>query len=523
MVSPRSVGHGSSIPASTLCHDTPAVGRAEGADLRLSELRKILPDATLVNFSDAKVDGLTDDSRQVQKGWLFVAVRGVNVDGHKYVGEAVAAGASAIVAEERCAAAGGLPQIVVPNGRLAVAAVGAAFYGHPSEQLSVSATTGTDGKSSITLIGAAIARAAGRRTGVIGTIAYQIGDRRLPANETTPGPLYLQSLLADMRDEGVEMVFMEASSHGLDQDRLHGITLASAVHSVVSADHLDYHGTPDAYRQAKAKLFWGLPRSATAVLNADDDAYGLFRSATRAKVVSYSLEGQGEYRADIAETSLDGVVFDLHTPDGSAAIQSGLVGRHNVQNCLAAAANAQVLGIDLQTIKTGIESIDVIPGRLERVSQPGDPVVLIDYGHTAHALKSVLRALRKLEPRRIIAVFGCGGDRDRIKRPEMGEAAATMADIVWITSDNPRSESPEAIIEDILAGIPDRGHCRIEPDRRIAIEGAIAEAQPGDIVLVAGKGHEAKQMFKDHVIPFRDSDVARRALRAWRQTQMVGV
>ena len=492
-------------------------------DLKLSELKKILPDATFVNFSDVKIEGVADDSRQVQKGCLFVAVRGVQVDGHRFVGEAVAAGAAAIVAEEQCASPGGLPQVIVANSRLAVATVGSAFYGYPSEQLTLSATTGTDGKSSITLIGAAIARAAGRRIGVIGTIAYQIGDRRLPAKETTPGALSLQSLLADMRDDGVEMAFMEASSHGLDQDRLHAIKLASAVHSVVSADHLDYHLSPEAYRQAKAKLFRGLEPAATAVLNADDDAYELFRSVTRANVVSYSLETRGEYRAEIVETTLEGVEFELHTPDGAVPIQSGLVGRHNVQNCLAAAANAHALGIDLQTIKAGIESIDVIPGRLERVSQPGDPVVLIDYGHTAHALKSVLRALRNLKPRRIIAVFGCGGDRDRGKRPQMGKAAATMADVVWVTSDNPRSESPEAIIEDILAGIDDTGHCRVEPDRRQAIEGAIAEAEPGDIVLVAGKGHEAQQIFRDHVIPFSDSDVARRALKAWRQTQMVGV
>lgn len=512
-----------SPPASALYNNTLAVVRVREVDLKLSELKKILPDATFMNFSDVKIEGIADDSRQVQKSWLFVAVRGVKADGHKYVGEAVAAGATAIVAEEKCASAGGLPQIVVPNSRLAVAAVGAAFYGHASEQLTVSATTGTDGKSSITLIGAAIARAAGRRTGVIGTIAYQIGDRRLPANETTPGALSLQSLLADMRVDGVEMVFMEASSHGLDQDRLHGVKLASAVHSVVSADHLDYHVSPEAYREAKAKLFRGLEPSASAVLNADDDAYGLFRSATRANVVSYSLESQGEYRAEIVETTLEGVEFKLQTPNGSVPIRSGLVGRHNVQNCLAAAANAHVLGIDLPTIKAGIESIDVIPGRLERVSQPGDPVVLIDYGHTAHALKSVLRALRNLKPHRIIAVFGCGGDRDRGKRPEMGNVAATMADVVWITSDNPRSESPEAIIEDILGGIQDAGHCRVEADRRNAIEGAIAEARPGDIVLVAGKGHEAQQIFKDHVIPFRDSDVARRVLKARRQTQMVGV
>ena len=466
-----------------------------------------------VNFTNRAIRGVTDDSRQVQEGWVFIALRGVSHDGHSYIGEAVAQGAAAVVAEEKCATAGGLPQIIVPDSHLAVAEVAAAFYGHPSRDMVVSATTGTDGKSSITTISAAIARAAGKRVGVIGTICYLIGDRKLPAKETTPGAVSLQSLLAQMRDDRVAMVFMEASSHGLDQRRTHAIKLASAVHSVVTEDHMDYHANPAAYYQAKARLFESLDSTAFAVLNADDrEAYELFREVTKATVVTYGVETRADYRAVNVESTLHGSRFEVQTPAGSVGIMSHLIGRHNVQNCLAAAANLHVLGVDLATVKTGIESLDSIPGRLERVSLPGDPVVLVDYAHTAHALESVLGAVAQLAPGRIILVFGCGGDRDKGKRPKMGRIASENADVVWVTSDNPRSERPEAIIDDILRGESETRRCRVEPDRRLAIDAAVAEARPEDVVLVSGKGHESQQIFKDHVIPFSDAEVARRAL-----------
>ena len=506
-----------SSPGPNVCHVSRLdrwgqVGRG-GDAVRLSAVRDALSDATCVSFAERAVAGVAADSREARQDWLFVAVSGATSDGHDYIGDAVARGVCAIVAERRSAAAGGLPQIIVPDSRVAVAEVAAAFYGYPSEQLSVSATTGTDGKSSITVISAAIARAAGKRVGVIGTIAYQVAGRTLPAKETTPGPVHLQSLLAQMAAEGVEMVFMEASSHGLDQRRLHAVALASALHSVVTEDHLEYHEGLASYRRAKARLFEALEPSAFAVLNADDrDACDLFARVTRGQVVTYGIEAAADYRAEILESTLEGSRFRLTAPDGSVEIRSTLIGKHNVQNCLAAAANASVLGIGLETIRIGIESVSAIPGRLERVSEAGEPVTLIDYAHTAHALRSVLLALQAFATGRIILAFGCGGDRDRGKRPKMGRTASELADVVWVTSDNPRSESPEAIIEDILRGVPRPEHCRVEPDRRAAIEGAVAEAEPSDIVLITGKGHEAQQIFKDHAIPFSDADVARRAL-----------
>lgn len=481
--------------------------------MKLSELRRVLPDAAFLNLTNREIRGVTDDSRQVQDGWLFVAVRGVFHDGHQYIGEAVARGAGAVVAEEKCIAAGGLPQLIVADTRLAVAEVAAAFYGHPSHDITVSAVTGTDGKSSIATIGAAIASAAGKRVGVIGTICYLIGDRRLPAKETTPGAVDLQSLLAQMRDDRVDMVFMEASSHGLHQRRTHAIRLASAVHSVVSEDHMDYHASPAEYCQAKARLFESLEPAAFAVLNADDvEAHDLFESVTQASVVSYGVDRPADYRAVGVECKLDGARFGVETPSGAVEIVSRLVGRHNVQNCLAAAANLHVLGLGLDAIKAGIESMHPVPGRLERVGEPGDPVVLIDYAHTAHALESVLGTLAQLATGRILLVFGCGGDRDKSKRPRMGRIASEHADLVWVTSDNPRSESPESIMEDILRGVAEPERFNVQPDRGLAIDAAVAEARPGDVVLVAGKGHETQQIFKDHVIPFSDAQVARRAL-----------
>ncbi len=481
--------------------------------MKLSVLRDALTQARPVCYADVDILGVTDDSRQVEPGWLFVAVPGHDHDGHKYVGDAVLRGAAAVVAERECAAAANTPQLLVPDSRAAAADLAAAFYGHPSRRLQVVAVTGTDGKSSTALIAANIAKAAGRTAGVIGTIAYVVGDRTLPSEQTTPGPIRLQQLLAQMRDAGVDAAFIEASSHGLAQGRLRGVRVAAAVHTVVSRDHLDYHRTEQAYYEAKSLLFKHADPSGVAVLNADDPVHELFQSVTPARVVRYSLLGrQADYAAEVLEEGLDGCRFILKTPEGSTEVRSQLIGRHNVQNCLAAAACLHSLGADLDAVRRGIESMPPAPGRLERVNRPGEPAVLVDYAHTPHALASVLRALRPLAPARIIVVFGCGGDRDKGKRPQMGKVVSEAADLAWVTSDNPRSEDPLAIINDILAGVERRGRCRVEPDRRRAIEAAVAEARPEDIVLVAGKGHEAQQIFKDHTIPFSDADAAREAL-----------
>ncbi len=480
--------------------------------MKLSRLIAALPAPRVANFAERDVAGVTDDSREVQPGWLFIAVRGASVDGHKFAAHAADLGACAIVCEQECAGAAGLPQIIVADSRAAAADVGAEFFGHPSRSMAVAAVTGTDGKSSTALLAAGMARAAGKRVGVVGTIAYEIDDRTLPAQETTPGSVRLQSLLAQMCDAGVDMAFMEASSHGLDQGRLRSIRLAAGIHTVVTRDHLDYHGDLDSYKGAKAKLFEAIDPAGVAVLNADDPTHELFAAATPARIVRYSIARDADYRATVTSAGLDGSRFRLDTPSGSIEVATPLVGQHNVQNCLSAAACVHALGIDVADVKAGIEATSAVPGRLERVSRDGEPTVLVDYAHTPHALQAVIRTLRDLAPARIIVVFGCGGDRDKGKRPEMGAVVTEAADVAWVTSDNPRSEEPEAIIADIMAGVERKERCRVEPDRRLAIEGAVAEARAEDMVLVAGKGHESRQIFKDHVVPFSDVEVARQVL-----------
>ncbi len=453
------------------------------------------------------VRALEIDSRAVEPGALFVALRGSRTDGHTYLADAIANGASAVVVEE-------MPACVPPNvtvvrvadTRRALSALAAAFYGDPSLALDVVGITGTNGKTTATHMVAAILNAARIPCGIAGTVGAEFDGHRWPLENTTPLPPVLHELLSQMRDEGAKAVAMEVSSHALELDRVDDVRFRVAVLTNVARDHLDFHRTQEAYAQAKRRLFT-LARA--CVLNVDD-AYGrrwaLERKLEGREVISYGLR-------DGAMLVPEGIVTE---PEGSRFTVSGqryelrLSGRFNVWNALAAIGVARLLGIDDATSAGGLAGVERVPGRMERIIANGITVV-VDYAHTPDALENALRSLRETAEGALAVVFGCGGDRDRGKRPQMGSVAAQLADRIYVTSDNPRTEEPQAIVDAIVAGIGDRVRV-VELDRRRAIERAIAEAHSGDVVLIAGKGHEAYQIVADRVLPFDDSAVAREAL-----------
>jgi UDP-N-acetylmuramoyl-L-alanyl-D-glutamate--2,6-diaminopimelate ligase len=466
-------------------------------------------------FLEAELGGVTADSRQVRPGMLFVAVPGGKTDGHRFVEDAVGRGAVAILVEHLAGTAAGVPQILVSDARLALAHAAAAFYANPSKRLLAIGITGTKGKSTTAFLVRSILEAAGRRVGLLGTIVYDLGRRTVPAPLTTPDSVALQGYLAEMVEAGLDSVVMEVSSHALAQRRAAGIDFRVGVFTHLSpTDHTDYHTTPEDYIRAKGLLFRGLAPGATAVLNYDDPVSFGYAASTRANVLWYG--SRGDVRATTApeRMTLAGSDFVLSAPGRSIRVRTRLIGRHNVENCVAAAAAGLAAGVDLETIVAGIERLQGVPGRLERL-EAGQPFeVLIDYAHTDDALMKVLRSLRPLVAGRLIVVFGAGGDRDTAKRPRMGRVAAEWADRVWLTSDNPRNEDPSAILEAIAAGVPREARTKVrkEIDRRRAIVGAIAEAGPHDLVLLAGKGHERTQKLRDVEVPFDDADVAREAI-----------
>ena len=463
--------------------------------------------------------GVTCDSRKVTRGVVFVAVRGELADGHRFATDAVRRGAAALVVERRLDDVGDVPQFVVRDTRRALAALSDAFHGYPSRRLHVMACTGTNGKTTICHLVRGILEEAGLRTGVIGTLGCDTTVRTVATLNTTPDSTETQSFLEEMLREGCRCAIMEVSSHALCQRRVVFFRFAAAGFSNFSRDHLDYHGTMDAYRDAKARLFSSLGPAAVAVLNGEDPASAYFASRTSARLCGYGVEGKKnhlpeplEVSARLREVGLDGAVFELITPEGSAEVRTQLVGRHNILNALAAAALARTAGAGIDAIARGLGNADVVDGRLHPVRCGQPYAVSIDYAHTAHALETVLKAVRPHVKKRIILVFGAGGDRDRGKRPKMARAAERFADVVWLTSDNPRSEDPDEIIRQVLAGAERPAEFRIESDREQAIFGALREAEPGDMVLIAGKGHERVQIFRDGAIPFDDREVAQRFL-----------
>jgi UDP-N-acetylmuramoyl-L-alanyl-D-glutamate--2,6-diaminopimelate ligase len=475
------------------------------------------------------VTSLTDDSRAVGPGSVFVAVRGERVDGHAFVGKAVAAGAAALVLQKgfHAAAAPSVPVVRVEDSRRALGVLAGRFYGDPASRLCMVGVTGTNGKTTVTYLCKGVLEAAGRHVGLIGTVAYQIGAERLPASHTTPGAVELQALLARMADAGMDAAVMEVSSHALALDRTAGCEFDVAIFTNLTQDHLDFHRDMDSYFAAKRRLFSDLdpagkkPRPKRAIVNLDDPSGRRICEASRAPVWTYAIHQRADIRAEDVRLALGGTRFTAATPRGTFPVESRLVGEHNVYNILAAIGVGLHEGLSPETIQRGIASVENVPGRFERVEAGQDFTVVVDYAHTDDALLRLLTAAQALKTGRIITVFGCGGDRDRGKRPKMGRVAARLSDVVILTSDNPRTEDPAVILGEIESGVRDvladkPVRYEVIADRRAAIEAAVREAKSGDTVLIAGKGHEDYQIVGTARHHFDDREVARAALTARR-------
>jgi UDP-N-acetylmuramoyl-L-alanyl-D-glutamate--2,6-diaminopimelate ligase len=488
--------------------------------MQLASLLSKVETLSVRGRTDLDITGLCYDSRQAKPGMIFFAVKGETVDGAQFIPQAIERGVSAIVAEnlvpdER------VTSIVVRHGRAAMADFSAAYYDRPGDSLKVAGITGTNGKTTTAFLTKQICEHALLRCGLIGTVRYEIGDRIIPASRTTPESLDVQHLLWQMGAAGCKAAAMEVSSHALTQDRVRNVEFDVAVFTNLSQDHLDYHKTMEAYFEAKARLFTDLPaqkhKRGTAVINMDD-RWGnqlLGRVKDRVPVITYGMSARADFRASNVRSDFNGTSYQLDAREKSYLVRSPLIGNFNVYNTLAAIATASTLGIDVRSAVLALAKATAVPGRLEAVPAQRNFRIFVDYAHTDDALENALRTLRELNPARLITVFGCGGNRDRSKRPRMGAAVEKHADFAIVTSDNPRKEEPAAIIEDILPGMP-RKQYEVVVDRKEAIQRAVELAGPRDIILIAGKGHENYQEFADRTVPFDDVAVARAALEGKR-------
>jgi UDP-N-acetylmuramoyl-L-alanyl-D-glutamate--2,6-diaminopimelate ligase len=466
------------------------VGTLAGAPVELARIAETLAPSQVVGDLHVEIDDLAYDTRVLQPGALFFCVPGARFDGHDLAERAIEAGAAALVVERPVASRA--PQLVVEDARAAMATAAAEFFGHPTRELELAGVTGTNGKTTTAFMLYSILDAAGKKPGLLGTIESRVGTARRPASRTTPEAIDLQRTFRAMLDAGNRSAAVEATSHGSQLNRLDGIRFTTLAFTNLTQDHLDLHGTMDDYFEAKRRLFVGGERPAAAINLGDP--WGRRLAEDRPDALTYGFAEDAMLR-----------------PEALAGIDLKLRGRFNIENALAAMASARLLGIDDAEITRGIEALDEVPGRFETVDEGQPFTVIVDYAHTPDSLENVLSTARELDAGRVICVFGCGGDRDREKRPMMGRIAGELADIAIVTSDNPRSEDPRAIIEEIVAGTD--GELEVVPDRREAIARAIEKASPGDVVLIAGKGHEQGQQFRDRTVPFDDREVAREALR----------
>lgn len=475
--------------------------------MRLGEL-DLASASVLRDAAGLDITGLAYDNRAVAPGTLFFCVPGFTRDGHDFAPQAVADGAVALVVERPLNL--GVPEIQVHSVRRAMAPVAARFYGDPTAELQVAGVTGTNGKTTTAFLLRAMLEADGRQTGLLGTVTSVIGGAEHPVERTTPEAIDLQRTFRGMVDGGDRACAMEVSSHALELCRADSIHFAVAIFTNLTQDHLDFHPTMEHYFLAKRRLFVDVA-PARSVVNVDDD-YGARLAAELSEPVTFALERDATYRAVDVQTGLDGSSLTIRGPDGALELTSPLRGRFNVYNVLGAFAAARAVGVPAEAALGALETAKLVPGRFQPVDEGQGFAVLVDYAHTPDSLENVLRAARELATGRLHVVFGCGGDRDRGKRPLMGAIAAELADRVIVTSDNPRSEDPEAIIREVLVGAGAAVEHNV--DRREAIGQAIAGARPGDVVVIAGKGHEQGQEFKaGRKIPFDDATVAREALR----------
>ena len=467
---------------------------------------------------DMEIRQVACDSRKVQLRALFFALHGAQADGNAFIRDAVSRGAAAIASEEAPPAfiPSSVAWIQVREARKALAVTAANFFGHPAQTLQLVAVTGTNGKTTTTSLVDAIVKASGAKTGLFGTIAYHTPLGEYPAPNTTPESVDLQGFLAEIRDAGGRFAVLEASSHSLAMDRLWGCHFAAAIFSNLTREHMDYHKTFEDYFAAKKKLFEGTGAGApeVAIINTDDE-YGKRLTGLAKKTVTYGLESDAEITTKKFQLTFNGLAFTAQTPQGKVQVASPLVGRINVYNILAAIGAAQALGFSTESIETGIRNLESVSGRFQRIDLGQPYFVVVDYAHTDDALENLIRTARELNPKgRIITLFGCGGGKDRTKRPMMGEVTGRLSDLTILSSDNPRSEDPLKIITDIIVGLQKTsGKYLIEPDREKAIGVAMDEARAGDIVLLAGKGHENYQILADRTLDFDDRNVARQALR----------
>ncbi len=466
---------------------------------------------------DIAVKSIAYDSRLVKLGSVFVAIRGLKTDGHKFIQDAIEKGAKAVVMEDDAALSDsfflhtGVMKVVVHNTRRALAVMSSRFYDEPSKKLHMIGITGTNGKTTTTYLITSMLEAAGEKVGLIGTIEYKLGEETIPATYTTPESLELNNLLHTMVKKDLQSVVMEVSSHALSLDRVFGFDFDAAVFTNLTQDHLDFHGTMEEYFKAKKILFDSLSSNATAVINLDDAFGSRIHDSCRAKTITYSFQSPADVKAENIQLSMDGITFDVVYQGKHDTLSSSLVGRFNVYNILGAYACGIGLGIETEKLKSAIRNVKSVRGRFERIISPRSWTAIIDYAHTPDALENCLRALHDVFPsprtNKIITVFGCGGNRDRGKRPLMSRIASELSDVTIVTSDNPRHENPEAIIDEIMVGIKPGAHVIRIADRREAIHQGLSLAKKGDVVLIAGKGHEDYQVIGDKKIHFDDREI----------------
>ena len=493
--------------------------------------RAMPPQDRPAHVSDARsleveCTGVAYDSRRVAPGMVFVAVPGLKADGLQYVPQAIAAGAAAIVTEQPATGVA-VPWVVVTSARLALALLAAEFFEHPSRAMRVVGITGTNGKTTTSYLTAAILEAAGVRCGMMGTVTYRIGTRSIDATRTTPEAPELQSFMRRMVTEGCGACVMEVSSHALSLRRADGIQFAARTFTNLTRDHLDFHANMEEYFAAKRRLFEMAPADAPSIINGDDPRAQALIDVSR-RPITYGINKPADVTPGPLSFSLEGLQFDVRLPHGVLHVRSRLVGRPNVYNILAAVATASALDVPIEAMEKGIRQLPGVPGRFELASNRDDDVtVIVDYAHTDDALRNLLETARQLAARRLITVFGAGGDRDRTKRPLMGMVAARLSDVVLITSDNPRGEDPQRIIDEVKRGADaeirqSNAEVLTIVDRHDAILHAISAAAKGDVVLIAGKGHEKYQEIAGRTMPFDDVAVAREGLEARRVKSRAG-
>ncbi len=479
----------------------------------IREVASLLDHVKIYGSADRHVAGFQQDSREVKENNLFIAVSGEAVDGHVFVGQAIAQGAAVVIVEKHLPLPFHVTQLIVPDSRKTLAILANFWAGEPSRKLTCIAVTGTNGKTTVTYLLQSILAQEGIRAGRLGTVNYDLGNIEIPAKTTTPDAPEIQKYLAHMCTSGCQAAVLEVSSHALSQHRTDCIDFDAAVFTNLSRDHLDYHGNMEEYRRVKGMLFASLKPEACAILNADDEASAHYARLCPGHTITYGLKESAQVQARGIATNVQRTAFTITGLGKPLIVETRLLGTYNVYNCLAAAACAWQLGTSQSSIKAGLETCAGPPGRLEPVNLGQEFTVLVDYAHTDDALHNVLAALKSLCEHRLLLVFGCGGNRDRGKRPRMAAVAERWADHVWLTTDNPRGERSEAIMSDIRRGIKEPGKFTEVRDRRQAIAETIGAAERGDVVLIAGKGHETYQLIEDKVFPFDDRQVARECLQ----------